>query len=713
MSNTNRGKESHAPSDKPRRTKNFKERMQENNQNNNSSNFSAKPRSKNTNGKKSYSGPSKGNHKAANGTSNSNKNKSYNRNNNNRTRKTESSGGPTWAKNRTDNAKHKTGRDNHSPSGKTEPVMSPQLQFPSFRPGAIRGTNIRRAQDHLKENTKNLSSDTLKVIPLGGLMEIGKNMTVFEYGNDMIIVDCGVLFPEESQPGIDAVIPDFNYVLDNVDKLRAIFITHGHEDHIGSLPYLMPKIKKNVPIYAGKLAAELIKTKFEDRGIRQYSRQVYAVEPGQSRRAGVFEIEFINVNHSIADAFCLAIKSPAGIAVASGDFKVDYTPVNGESIDLARLAQLGQEGVLLYLGESTNVNRPGFTMSEKTVGQTFAQQFALAEGRIFVATFSSNVSRVQQIISAAEEVGRKVALVGRSMLNVFNAANNLGYIHMKANTLIELQEVNNFRPDEICIISTGSQGEPMSALTRMAYAEHRSIEIQDGDTVIISATPIPGNEKPIFRVIDELYKRGAKVVYSDIAAIHVSGHANREEHKLMHHLLKPQYFIPIHGEYRMLYNHGALAHELGMDWGNIFILNNGDIFECNPNHARIGGYTSAEAVLIDGTQVTSQDSLALQQRKDLSSDGVVSVSIVLDKNSNLVSKPSILSYGAILDTDRDFSDINDQIASFVESFVKKNRQNSNKLVSSLRSRHFRNDLQNYFYGKTGRRPVTLVSVTEI
>ncbi len=594
----------------------------------------------------------------------------------------------------------------------TAPVISPQYAIikPRASYGSFRGTKIRKAQEKMAENTKNLAKDTLKVIPLGGLCEIGKNMTAFQYGNDMIIVDVGVLFPEENQPGIDAVIPDFSYVLENLDHLRGIFVTHGHEDHIGSLPYLMKSIRRNVPIYAGKLAAELIKLKFEDRGMKHFSQQVYSVLPGQTRSAGVFEVEFINVNHSIADAFALAITSPAGVAVHSGDFKIDYTPVSGKPIDLPRLAELGSKGVLLYLGESTNVNRAGFTMSEQSVGQTFAKQFATARGRVFVATFSSNVSRVQQIITAAEQNGRKVALVGRSMLNVFSAANKLGYIQMKEDTLIELKEVTGLKPHEVCIITTGSQGEPMSALTRMAYAEHHAIEIHEGDTVIISATPIPGNEKPIYRVIDELYKRGAKVVYSSIEAIHVSGHANLEEHKIMHELLRPKYFIPIHGEYRMLHHHGQLAHAMGTPWENIFILNNGDIFECNQDRGLIGGYTTAEAILIDGQSATLQDSIVLQQRKDLSIDGVISVALSLDSRYRIIGRPAILSYGAMMDTDE--AAANDEIARFVTEFVRKNGQEGAQLSALLRSRQFRTQLQNFFYSKTGRKPITLVSVLE-
>ncbi|NCC82915.1 MAG: RNase J family beta-CASP ribonuclease [Clostridia bacterium] len=618
---------------------------------------------------------------------------------------------PTWANESKPRGRNAATDTPTAPA--TTPVLSPQYALATSRGGArnFRGTNIRSAAPKMQENTRNLSSDTLKIIPLGGLCEIGKNMTVYQYGNDMILVDVGVLFPEESQPGIDAVIPDFSYVLEHIDNLRAIFITHGHEDHIGSLPYLMKSIRKNVPIYGGKLAAELIKLKFEDRGMKQFSQQVYSVLPGQTRRAGCFDVEFINVNHSIADAFSLAITSPAGIAVHSGDFKIDYTPVNGTPIDLPRFAELGSKGVLVYVGESTNVSQPGFTMSEKTVGETFARQFESATGRVFVATFSSNVSRVQQIITAAEKSGRKVALVGRSMLNVFNAANKLGYIKMKEDTLVELDQINRLKPEEVCVISTGSQGEPMSALTRMAYAEHRSVEIRGGDTVIISATPIPGNEKPIYRVIDELYKRGANVVYSSIAAIHVSGHANLEEHKIMHELLRPKYFVPAHGEYRMLYHHGQLAHELGMAWDNIFILNNGDIFECDQASARIGGYTTAEAILIDGESATLKDSVVLQQRKDLTSDGVISVAVCLNKQYQLHGQPEILSYGALMDSDE--SAANNEIARFVSQFIQKSSAEGSKLPSILRSRQFRGQLQNFFYSRAGRRPVTLVSVFEV
>lgn len=424
-----------------------------------------------------------------------------------------------------------------------KPCISQTLQWVGKKPPTMRS----RASEHP-------SRATLRMIPLGGMCEIGKNMTAYEYGNDIIIVDCGQIFPDETMPGVDAVIPDFTYVLQNRDRVRGIFITHGHEDHIGGLPYLMREFR--APIYGGRMTIELLKYKLDDRvpGLTK-SCELHVVEAGETVRCGCFSVEFIHVNHSIADAFMFAIRTPIGVIMHSGDFKIDYTPINGAIMDLQRIAQIGREGVLLFVCESTNIEVPGFSKSERHVGESMADMFKDAKGRIFVATFSSNVSRLQQIFTAAERHGRKVALVGRSMLNVFNAANNLGYIQKKPDTLIEISQVDNYPPEQVVIISTGSQGEPMSALTRIAFSNHREIEIQPGDTVIISATPIPGNEKPIYKVINELYRRGAKVYYSALADVHVSGHASQEEIKLVHALVRPKFFIPAHGETRMLYQH--------------------------------------------------------------------------------------------------------------------------------------------------------------
>ena len=410
-----------------------------------------------------------------------------------------------------------TGDQQTRPATANRPL---HCNLPNFSPQLLRA-NLRSVPK--SESTGVTRTKSLKVIPLGGLCEIGKNMTIYEYGRDMIIVDVGVAFPEESQPGIDSVIPDMSYVLENRDKLRGIFLTHGHEDHIGSLAYLLKSV--DVPVFGGRLTMELVSYKIEEKGIRNREKNLRVIQAGERIRAGCFEIEPVHVNHSIADAFAFAIRTPVGLCIHSGDFKIDYTPIHGDPIDLRRFAALGREGVLLFFCESTNVERQGFSSSESTVGEAFSEHFKKATGRILVATFSSNVHRVQQVITAAEENNRKVALVGRSMLNVCRAANNLGYLEMKSDTLIDISEVNQYAPEQLVIITTGSQGEPLAALTRMAFAEHRFIQINSTDTVIISATPIPGNEKPIYRVINELYKRGANVVYSDLADIHVSGHA--------------------------------------------------------------------------------------------------------------------------------------------------------------------------------------------
>ncbi len=585
------------------------------------------------------------------------------------------------------------------------PNFSPQFNLSNLKSLGRTGD----ADESLMQAKDDSVQNALKVIPLGGLCEIGKNMTVYEYGNDMIIVDVGIAFPEEYQPGVDAVIPDFSYVLKNRSKLRGIFLTHGHEDHIGSLPYLLREV--SCPVYGGKLTIELVRYKLEDNGLRNQGGLLHVVEPGPKIKAGVFEVEFIHVNHSIADACALAIYSPAGIAVHSGDFKIDYTPIHGEPADLGRLAQLGQQGVLLFVCESTNIERQGFSPSERTVGEAFATQFQRAQGRIIVATFSSNVHRVQQIITAAERYNRKVALVGRSMLNVFRAAISIGYIDMKADTLIDINDVDRYPDNELVIITTGSQGEPMSALTRMAYSEHRNIQIAPGDTVIISATPIPGNEKPIYRVINELYKRRANVVYSAMADIHVSGHAYREEIKLMHQLLKPRFFMPGHGEYRHLYIHAEVAHDMGQPWDSIYILNNGDILEITPKQARIAGYAQAGAVLIDGSPESTIDDEILDQRRSLSDDGVISVSLAVDPRSNqLLGSPTVLTRGFIYE--EDVRDLEKDLVKRIHLLVAKANDMGKPLGALLDSRAFREQLQNFLYTRTHRRPVLLLAVIE-
>lgn len=594
-----------------------------------------------------------------------------------------------------------TGRRRVTPPAAVQadkPFISQTLQLVGKKPPTMRS----RASEHP-------SRATLRMIPLGGMCEIGKNMTAYEYGNDIIIVDCGQIFPDETMPGVDAVIPDFTYVLQNRDRVRGIFITHGHEDHIGGLPYLMREFK--APIYGGRMAVELLKYKLDDRvpGLTK-SCTLRVVEAGEVIHAGCFSVEFIHVNHSIADAFMFAIRTPIGTIVHSGDFKIDYTPISGDIMDLQRIAQIGREGVLLFVCESTNIEVPGFSKSERHVGESMADMFKDAQGRIFVATFSSNVSRLQQIFTAAERHGRKVALVGRSMLNVFNAANNLGYIQMKPDTLIEISQVDRLPPEQVCIISTGSQGEPMSALTRIAFNNHRELEIQAGDTVIISASPIPGNEKPIYKVINELYKRDAKVYYSALADVHVSGHASQEEIKLVHSLVRPKFFIPAHGETRMLYQHAELAHKLGVPFENIFILANGDIFEISKGSARVTGFTSGEAVLIDGSSVGEVDNLVLRERKLLSDDGVVSIALAVSaKTGAMMAQPVVSAMGFLYDSEH--QKIEAACRQHAANMVTRTLASGKKLRDCVPQ--MQGQMRSFLYEKTKRRPVVMINVIEV
>lgn len=552
----------------------------------------------------------------------------------------------------------------------------------------------------------------LKVIPLGGMREIGKNMTVYEYGDDMIIVDCGIAFPADDMPGIDVVIPDFSYVINNRQKLRGIFITHGHEDHIGALPWLLRDLK--APVYANHLTIELISRKIEDRGTGVKNSQLIKVSDGDVVGVGSFSVEFIHVNHSIEDANALAIRTPAGIIYHSGDFKIDHTPIQGGPMDLTRIGAIGDEGVLLMVCESTNIERKGYTPSERKVGDSLAELFGKAEGRIFVTTFSSNVSRVQQIFTAAERYNRKVALIGRSMVNVFEAANSLGYIIMQPDTLIDVNQIDRYPADKLVLITTGSQGEPMSALTRMAFSEHRSVEIVPGDTVILSSSAIPGNEKSVYRVINELYRRGAQVIYESLSEIHVSGHAYQEELKLLHNLVRPRYFIPAHGEYRHLYRHAELANQLGNPWESIFVLGNGDIFEFSPQEqkASISGFVQAEGVLIDGSSAGYIDNLVLKDRRLLSDDGVVAIFIAVDTKTNaLLGQPDIQTRGFMYESESER--VIQETQKKIAAFARKSDQANKPLSAMLSSNQLKDQLRDLLFERTRRRPVILLSILTV
>lgn len=576
---------------------------------------------------------------------------------------------------------------------------------------SVKKTKEVKMDKKSKASKNDTPATPLRIIPLGGMCEIGKNMTCIEYGNDMIIVDVGMAFAEENMPGVDAVIPDFTYVIENKSKLRGIFLTHGHEDHIGSLPYFLSEIK--CPIFGGKLTVELVRHKLSEKAQSMSGISFRACKNGDVVKAGTnFEIEFIRVNHSIADSYALAINTPAGLMIHSGDFKVDYTPINGKPINLQRFGELGKEGVLLFMCESTNIEIPGNSPSERNVGESFQRIFHESKGRVIVATFSSHVHRMQQIITAAEKYGRHVCLSGRSMINTFEVANSLGYIAMNPNTIIDISEIDNYSPNEIVILTTGSQAEPMSALSRIAFASHKTIEIQKGDTVIISAHPIPGNEKPIYRVINELFKRGAHVIYESLADVHVSGHAYRNELELLHSLIKPKYFVPAHGEYRMLYKHKELAKSLGTLDANVFILNNGDVLEVREDKARINGNVPAAAILIDGSSAGEISNRIFSDRRTLADDGCLSVGITLDTRGNLACLPVVNSLGFIYEDEKE--EIHKACAARAMSLLGSEKSTKfDTLEQYANSRQFREALRTMLFEKTKRRPAIIVVVSHL
>lgn len=547
----------------------------------------------------------------------------------------------------------------------------------------------------------------LKVIPIGGLNEIGKNMTLLECDGQILIVDCGLSFPEDEMYGIDIVIPDFTYLIENSEKIVGMVITHGHEDHIGAIPYLLKKLK--LPIYGTRLTLGLVENKLKEHRIKGDLR---TIEAGDKIKLGCFDIETIRTTHSIADAICLAIDTPAGMVFHSGDFKIDYTPVDGEPIDFCRLAELGKRGVTLMLCDSTNALRPGFTASEKVVGETIENIFRTAKTRIIIATFSSNVHRVQKIIENAVKVGRKVAISGRSMENVVALAIELGYLNIPEGTLVDLKMIRNIPDDKLVIITTGSQGEPMSALSRIAAGEHRSVKLKKGDMVVLSSTPVPGNEKTVSNVVNKLFEKGAEVIYSDIADIHVSGHACQEELKLLHSLIKPKFFMPVHGEYRHLIRHARLAEGLGMKKENIFILENGDILDVTKRSAHmLKEKAEADAILVDGLGVGDVGNIVLRDRKMLSESGLIIVVAAIERESQtVVSGPDIISRGFVYV--RENEPLMDEARKVAEKALEKCQNKKIKDWNNMKSQ-VRDSLGSYIYDRTKRTPIILPIFLEV
>jgi ribonuclease J len=548
----------------------------------------------------------------------------------------------------------------------------------------------------------------ISLIPLGGLGEIGKNMLLIKYANNILVIDCGLSFPEDEMLGIDVVIPDIGYLLENRQMVRAIILTHGHEDHIGALPYVLREL--NVPVYGTKLTLGLLQAKLKECGLQNNIR-LNEVKPRDLLKIGPFRVGFIRVNHSIADCVGLAIYTPVGTIVHSGDFKIDFTPTGGETTDFFQFARLGEEGTLVLLSDSTNVERSGYTMSERTVGKTIEEIFRQSKERIIVTSFASNIYRIQQVISIAYRYGRKVAIVGRSMVNVVNIAHELGYLAIPKDTFIDIEEIKSYPKCKTVIISTGSQGEPMSALARMATAEHRQVEIVPGDTVIISALPVPGNEKLVARTVDQLFKQGADVYHEAVGGYHVSGHASQEELKLMLSLVRPKFFIPVHGEYRMLIKHARLAEELGMSAENIFVAENGQVIEFTAERGTVTGRVPAGRVLVDGLGVGDVGSIVLRDRKMLAQDGILIVVLTLCKDAGTVlAGPDIISRGFVYV--RESEELLEEAKEKVRQALGKCTEDNVTDWATIKG-SVRDVLGKFLYEKTRRRPMILPIIMEV
>ena len=549
----------------------------------------------------------------------------------------------------------------------------------------------------------------LRIIPIGGLDEIGKNLTVFEYSNEIVIIDCGMEFPDDDMPGVDMVINDITYLIKNREKIKGIFLTHGHEDHIGGLPYFLKEI--NVPVYGTRLTLGLVEHKLREHNILS-AVSLNRVRPGDTVNVSkLFSIEFIATNHSIADSVALAIKTPVGTIVHTGDWKIDTTPIVGDMIDLARLGELGNKGVLALMSDSTNVERPGYAMSEKSVGDKFDHIFNGCKKRIIVATFASNVHRVQQIIDAAAKNRRKVAVSGRSMENIVEISLLLGYMKVPEGVLINLDNIGKYRPDQLVIITTGSQGEPMSALTRMAFSDHRKVEVTKDDLIIISASPIPGNEKSVSNVINELFKIGAEVIYKSLMDVHVSGHACQEELKLMLGLIRPKFFIPVHGEHRHLVLHKRLAEAVGIPEKNSFVLSNGTVLEMDQTSAKISGTVQSGQVLVDGKGVGDVGNIVLRDRKHLAEDGLIIIVITVDSQTRLmVSRPDVISRGFVYvrEAEHLIDGVKDVAAETAEISLARRNSDWATMKANIRS-----GVAKYIYEKTKRNPMILPIIEEV
>lgn len=582
------------------------------------------------------------------------------------------------------NQKHRRNKSNPEKAKKMAPVIEERLTNPK---------------------SKNIKRERLKIIPLGGLEEVGKNMTVFEYGDDMILLDCGVAFPEDEMLGVDLVMPDITYLEKNKERLKAIVITHGHEDHIGSIPYVLKAI--NVPIYATRLTLGLIQTKLEEHKlVRQTAMK--CVKAGDIVTIGNFKVEFIQSTHSIADSVAIAIHTPVGTVIHTGDFKIDFTPIDGKVMDFARLAELGSKGVLALMSDSTNSERPGYTMSESSVGKVFDEIFLDCKKRIIVATFASNIHRVQQIVNAAMENNRKVAISGRSMLNVMTVAKDLGYLDIPEGVLIDIDDIDSYAPERLVLITTGSQGETMSGLSRMASGSHKKVVITKDDLVIISAHPIPGNEKLVSNVIDDLFKIGADVIYHSIADVHVSGHACQEEQKLMLSLVKPKYFIPVHGEFRHLRAHAETAKKVGVDEENIVLLSNGKVLELDKDFCKVTGTVPSGRVLIDGLGIGDVGNIVLRDRQHLSEEGLIVVALTMDSHSGeILAGPDIISRGFVYV--RESEDLMDEIEKVAKKSLEKCKTKEWSTIKSM----IKDDLHDYIYSKTKRNPMVIPIISEV